>query len=394
MERGLVTTASARSKSTAERATFPSLDSIDRRICSIKWSQSQLQVMERNVQLIRIYGQNANYLQMLPEKVVNNYLQCHDTDPFKLDDMTLVYLAQHMLDSYGLVKRFNLDVSKFMQFFIVVHDNYHKDNSFHNFKHAWGTMHLTYQILRNGADMHLTSLDILAVLIAAICHDLDHPGNNNDFEIAAQTSLALSSSDCVVLERHHCSVALKILSSPGCDFTEILQESDKSRLEQIITASIMATDMSQHFKIVAQLINHSNRPIPFSKKNPDERLLLAGFVLHSADVGAQTQAKEVALQWTERCLDEFSAQGVKERALGLPLTPYMQNLDDELTRQRIQAGFVGGIVIPLWSAIAKCFPSLQYATNQAISMRAHYSDRAAFISEQRDACAMPSSQHA
>ena len=154
----------------------------------------------------------------------------------------------------------------------------------------------------------------------------------------------------------------------------------------------MATDMSQHFKIVAQLISHSNRPIPFSKKNPDDRLALTGFVLHSADVGAQTQAKHVALQWTERCLNEFSAQGVKEKALGLPLTLYMQNLDDELTRQKIQAGFVGGIVVPLWSAIAQCFPGLQYARNQAITMKTHYTETAALISEQRDACAISSSQ--
>lgn len=382
----------ARLKATSDRPPFPSPESIERRIYSIKWSQSLLQVMERNVQLVRTTGQYVNSVQDLPEKEVNDYLQCHDTDPFKLDDMTLIYLAQQMLDSYGLVKKFNLDVSKLTQFFMTVYDNYHNENSFHNFKHAWGTMHLTYQLLKNGADEHLTSLDILAVLIAAICHDLDHPGNNNDFEIATKTTLALSITDGVVLERHHCSVALKILSSPGSDFTEILKESDKNRLKQIITASIMATDMSQHFKIVAQLICHSNRPIPFSKKNPDDRQLLAGFVLHSADVGAQTQSKHVALQWTERCLNEFSVQGMKEKALGLPLTLYMQNLDDELTRQKIQAGFVGGIVVPLWSAIAQCFPGLQYATNQAISMKTHYTETAALISEQRDACAMPSTQ--
>jgi 3'5'-cyclic nucleotide phosphodiesterase len=394
MERGLVVSASACFKATSERPPFPSLVNIERRIYSIKWSKSLLQVMEPNVQLIRIFGQYANSVQILPEKEVNALLLCHDTDPFKLDDITLIYLAQHMLVSYGLVEKFHLDISKLMQFFIAVHDNYHKENSFHNFKHAWGTMHLTYQLLRNGADKHLTSIDILAVLIAAICHDLDHPGNNNAFEVATNSTLALTCTDGVVLERHHCSVALKILSRPGCDFTEILQVSDRNRLKQIIAASIMATDMSQHFKIVAQLISHSNKPIPFSKKNPDDRLLLAGFVLHSADVGAQTQARHLALQWTERCLDEFSAQGKKEEALGLPLTPYMQNLDDELTRHKIQAGFVGGIVIPLWSAIAQCFPGLQYATNQAISMKNYYNERAALISEQRDASAASSSQHA
>ena len=195
----------------------------------------------------------------MAQEEVEEYLYCHDTDPFELDDMTLIYLSKHMLDAYGLVERFELNLDKLRVFLITVHNNYHKNNSFHNYKHAWGTMHLTFQILKKGADRYLTSLDIMALLIAAICHDLDHPGNNNAFEVATRSALAVTYSDDTVLERHHCSTALKLLDEH--DFMPVMMKNDKVRLRKIITASIMATDMSQHFSLLDLLTSHGMREI-------------------------------------------------------------------------------------------------------------------------------------
>ena len=333
--------------------------------------------------LTRLRGLDMNSVDVMSAEVVSKHLSCHDTDPFELDDMTLIYLAKHMLNAYGLEERFNLDPDKLRVFLIAVHNNYHTNNSFHNYKHAWGTMHLTFQILCGGAALHLTSLDILALLVAAICHDLDHPGNNNAFEVATRSVLAERYCDDSVLERHHCCTALRLLSMPEHDFIEKLLPADKTHLRRLITASIMATDMSQHFSLVDQLISHSLRPLPFSKKLTEERICLARLVLHAADIGAQTQKRGLALKWTNRCLDEFSSQGAKEKLLELELTPFMQGLDDELTRMQLQVGFVGGIVVPLWTALAACFPKLEFAANQAVSSKNYYADQVSAIIDKR-----------
>jgi hypothetical protein len=150
-----------------------------------------------------------------------------------------------------------------------------------------------------------------------------------------------------------------------------------------MTASIMATDMSQHFTLVAQLMSHSSREIPFCKKDSEERIILTRLVLHCADIGAQTQKKELALKWTERCLDEFASQGSMEKVLGLEPTPFMQGLDNELTRMQLQVGFVGGIVVPLWSALAGCFHNLESAANQAVNNKLYYTDQVTSLIENR-----------
>ena len=333
--------------------------------------------------LIKLHDLDINAVDMMSEETVQGRLSCHNTDPFLLDDMTLIYLANHMLDTYGLIERFRLNLDRLRHFLIAVHKMYHERNAFHNFKHAWGTMHLTYQILNHGADEYLTSIDILALLLAAICHDLDHPGNNNAFEVATGSALAVTYADDTVLERHHCSSALKLLNAPEHDFLENLSPCDKARLKKTMTASIMATDMSQHFSLVEQLVSHGLKPVPFCKKDSDERIILTRLVLHCADIGAQTQRRELALKWTERCLDEFAAQGVKEHLLGLELTPFMQGLDSELTRMQVQEGFVGGIVVPLWSALASCFQELVPAANQAVANRTFYATRVAALTEEQ-----------
>lgn len=63
----------------------------------------------------------------------------------------------------------------------------------------------------------LDPLEILILLTSAICHDLDHPGYNNAYQINARTELALRYNDISPLENHHCAVAFEILESKECN---------------------------------------------------------------------------------------------------------------------------------------------------------------------------------
>jgi hypothetical protein len=53
----------------------------------------------------------------------------------------------------------------------------------------------------------------------------------------------------------------------------------------------------------------------------------------------------------------------------------MLGLDVELAQMKLQQGFVAGIVIPLWTALADCLPKLQPALEGAHAMKSHYEDR-------------------
>ena len=93
-------------------------------------------------------------------------------------------------------------------FILSVRQNY-RDNPFHNWYHGFSCLHFAYLSLRTltNASQFLTHLDVLAMLVAALCHDIDHPGNTNSFEINMNSELALVHNDISVLESHHASTS-------------------------------------------------------------------------------------------------------------------------------------------------------------------------------------------
>ena len=56
----------------------------------------------------------------------------------------------------------------------------------------------------------LESLDEVASLIAAVVHDVDHPGYTNSFLCNAGNELAILYNDIAVLESHHAALAFKL----------------------------------------------------------------------------------------------------------------------------------------------------------------------------------------
>ena len=58
----------------------------------------------------------------------------------------------------------------------------------------------------------LGELETLALIVACLCHDLDHRGTNNSFQIKTSSPLAQLYSTST-LEHHHFDQSLMILNS-------------------------------------------------------------------------------------------------------------------------------------------------------------------------------------
>jgi hypothetical protein len=138
-------------------------------------------------------------------------------------------------------------------------------------------MQMTYLILKKGqASKLLTNLDILSSLVAALCHDLDHPGNNNGFEVALRSELALTHSDQAVLERHHLSMCLRLLHVEDCNIFESLSGEQRLEARALITAAVMATDMAGHGHHVLLLQQAAAKEVCFDRTKAADRSALIG----------------------------------------------------------------------------------------------------------------------
>lgn len=268
------------------------------------------------------YDNNCSFGRFSLEEA-SSAINDYNCSPFIYSDVDLVDLAIYMLQSFHLLEALNINVQILHQFLVTIQGLYHYRNPYHNFKHGWSVMHITYNLLRLGLGDCLTALDKFTLLIGAICHDVDHTGYSNNFEIASRSPLSQIYCDDTVLERHHAATTIRHLSMKEFDFMPSVSEADKKYFRKTIIAAIFATDMAKHFEAVEKLTAHTIRDIPFNRSDSEDRLELVKFILHAADIGAQTQSKSLARQWGDCVLEEFSNQHDKEIEIGLDPTPYM-----------------------------------------------------------------------
>merc|ERR1719495_1774314 len=89
--------------------------------------------------------------------------------------------------------------------------------------------------------------EILGIIVACICHDLDHRGTSNSFEVKMNNPLAKLYSTST-LERHHLNHCLLLLNIKGNDILESLSQKEYSKVLSVIENCILATDLELHFK--------------------------------------------------------------------------------------------------------------------------------------------------
>lgn len=82
-----------------------------------------------------------------------------------------------------LVKRFNIDYGVLCRWLLSVKKSYRKV-IYHNWRHAFNVAQMMFSIVTATKWWKvLGDLECLGLLIACLCHDLDHRGTNNSFQI-------------------------------------------------------------------------------------------------------------------------------------------------------------------------------------------------------------------
>jgi hypothetical protein len=111
-------------------------------------------------------------------------LESWSLDAWELEDAELQRLCSAALHSLGLLARFRISPTAFAGFVADVAAGY-RDNPFHNWRHAFTVMHQCWLFLADDAlGCHLLDdLECLTLLLAALCHDMGHPGTTNAFQV-------------------------------------------------------------------------------------------------------------------------------------------------------------------------------------------------------------------
>lgn len=274
-------------------------------------------------------------------------------DNWPWTDAQMVVLLREMFTDLDLLSKCRIDVPVFLRWLFVVYQTYN-DVPFHNFRHAFTVTQMTYGlILLTKLTSKLDCYDVLTLMLSALCHDLDHPGYNNTYQVNARTDLALTYNDISPLENHHCSVAFDILKNPHVNILAQLDNDTYRRVREGMIKCILATDMAKHNDILKTF----RTMIPsFDITAKDQKERLMEILIKVADISNEMRPLSVATPWLDCLLAEFFNQSDLEKLEGLPVTPFMDR--DKVTKPSAQIGFIKFILLPLVESVAELFPNL------------------------------------
>ncbi|KAJ3108886.1 cAMP-specific 3',5'-cyclic phosphodiesterase 4C [Phlyctochytrium bullatum] len=255
----------------------------------------------------------------------------------------------------GVVMRLGLNVEKFLNAMATIEAGYHADLAFHNSLHAADVLHCIHYMMNLPTIRTIfTDLEILSILLAAIIHDFDHPGVNNHFLIASCDRRALLYNDKSVLENHHCAAAFEVLSRRECNFMSTLDRAEYRKVRENVVDMVLATDLAQHFSLLTMFKKKVLTGDTFDPLGTrEDRTLLMQMLMKCSDVSNPTKAWPEYGEWIRRITEEWFAQGDREKALGLPISPFCNRDGTTATNPApSQASFIDFIVSPLFDAFS------------------------------------------
>ena len=300
---------------------------------------------------------------------------------FELKDLirynnVLPMIGRAILENLGLLDEDILDISKLDQFLISVSSQYREKTLYHNSIHGSDVTHSVYIFFThsNAEKIAKTNvLDLLSIIIAALGHDIAHPGLTNTFHINDSTDIAITYNDISVLENFHASTLFKTLRKTENNIFGKLTPIDYKIIRKRMISEILATDMANHGRVMSliksKLSINDNNEFKFNllsgneQTRIDEQQSLLDYMIHLADLAHNTKIFEISKKWVELLSEEFWKQGDLEKELNLPVSFLCDREDVNIPKS--QKGFISGYIIPTFECLVKIFPTLRYTLDNA-----------------------------
>ncbi|XP_078683498.1 cGMP-dependent 3',5'-cyclic phosphodiesterase-like isoform X5 [Branchiostoma floridae x Branchiostoma belcheri] len=267
------------------------------------------------------------------------------------DQTTLCCLA--MFEDMGMINRWRIQKETLVKFVLMVKKGY-RDPPYHNWYHAFSVSHFCYLLYKNlRIDQLLTDVELFALFVACLCHDLDHRGTNNAFQVSSKSVLAaLYSSEGSVLERHHFAQAMCILNTEGCNIFENLNKRDYEQALDLLQEIILATDLAHHLSAVKDLEAMAKEG--YDKSNPRCHTLLTCLLMTSCDLSDQTKGWGTTKKIAELIYQEFFRQGDLEKSMGY--RPHEMMDREKAFIPDLQISFLENIAMPLYRILGDLLP--------------------------------------
>ena len=268
-----------------------------------------------------------------------------------------IKLLFYLFNKFNILSTFKITNEMFFHFIFAIRDTYN-NVPYHNWTHACDVCeYVSYELSLAGLDKVFKPLELFALLLSTVCHDANHDGFNNIYNVKAATPLGILFKDQSVMETHHCTVAISLLTKEEYNLMHSLNMQDTKSMWTWMIQLILATDMAFHFKFVKEvsgLLDNNE----FSLDNSEHRLLAMKLLLKVGDISNVSRPFALADKWCDVLNEEFFRQGDNEKAHGIDLTSPLNDREHP-DKPKSQIGFYNFVCLPLYQVVARLFPPLK-----------------------------------
>ncbi|KAI3605252.1 high-affinity phosphodiesterase [Moniliophthora roreri] len=324
-----------------------------------------------------------------------NALDSWNFEPHKLPDEEVLSCTMILFEALfrieGMIESVGVTLDQIYPLIHHLRRIYRWENTYHNFEHALDVLQASYTFLRlagmvpsvtilledqppmwstqhvfdNGQLMTcLRPQDLFVIYIAAIGHDVAHPGFTNVFMKNAQAPLSVVFDNKSPLEQMHISLLLRVMRHHGLG--PLLDDSvDDSgqRTRKLLSETVLATDMSVHKTFMENFRSLLDCTEDFELCR--RQLLICQAIIKCADISNPYRPYHVAKHWAEALMGEWTSQAMLEKCMRLP--PTVQASDDPLTEAKGQIFFINAFAKPLLELIVEAVPELDPLLQQCKS---------------------------
>ncbi|XP_059533979.1 rod cGMP-specific 3',5'-cyclic phosphodiesterase subunit beta isoform X3 [Myotis daubentonii] len=260
--------------------------------------------------------------EVLPGPTKFDIYEFHFSD-LECTELELVKCGIQMYYELGVVRKFQVPQEVLVRFLFSVSKGYRRV-TYHNWRHGFNVAQTMFTLLTTGKlKSYYTDLEAFAMVTAGLCHDIDHRGTNNLFQMKSQNPLAKLHGSSI-LERHHLEFGKFLLADESLNIYQNLNRRQHEHVVHLMDIAIIATDLALYFKkrtmfqkIVDESKSYADRRswTEFLSLETTRKEIVMAMMMTACDLSAITKPWEVQSKVALLVAAEFWEQGDLERTV-------------------------------------------------------------------------------
>ncbi|CAH1407654.1 unnamed protein product [Nezara viridula] len=276
-------------------------------------------------------------------------------DPRVIPEKHVLCVCLTIFESSGLIKKLKIKHQTFVRFLLKLKEA-HSALPFHNWTNSLLTFHFVficvnqYNLIK---DKFVTVFEYFTLLMAALCHGLDHRGPTTMFEMTTGTVLAsLYSSPGSISQKHHLSQALRLMTYPDCNILQQIDNEEFYKFAKLLGNMIEDTNMAnrhQKMQELEELLKNG-----YNTNLPEHRRLFHYLIINCAQTCYACKPWPLCRKIGEDSFQEFFRKGELDQAQGVFEVPDFN--EDILKLPEMNCHFIETVCLPNFRMLAQICP--------------------------------------